>query len=62
MALIIACMKKILDVIPADMPGMDYAARSEINGYQVFIFILSSRISLKSLAALTDLFHTSRQI
>ena len=31
-------IQKILDVIPADMPGMDYATRTLVHGYQVQYF------------------------
>ncbi|KAF8970976.1 hypothetical protein BDZ97DRAFT_1901937 [Flammula alnicola] len=38
--------QKILDVIPADMPGMDYVTRSLIYDYQVFFALRGSPQSL----------------
>ncbi|KAF8962069.1 hypothetical protein BDZ97DRAFT_1759482 [Flammula alnicola] len=35
--------QKILDVIPADMPGMDYATPSFVYGYQVFFALRGSQ-------------------
>ncbi|KIM42888.1 hypothetical protein M413DRAFT_26859 [Hebeloma cylindrosporum] len=38
--------QKILDVIPADMPGMDYATRSLVHDYQVFFALRASSQNL----------------
>jgi hypothetical protein len=37
--------QKVLDVVPADLPDMDFATRSFISGYQVlFLFCIHSRL------------------
>ncbi|KIM42919.1 hypothetical protein M413DRAFT_409020 [Hebeloma cylindrosporum] len=46
--------QKILDVIPADMSGMDYATRSLVYGYQVFFALRGSSQNLIIRASCPD--------
>ncbi|KIM46712.1 hypothetical protein M413DRAFT_23079 [Hebeloma cylindrosporum] len=41
--------QKILDIIPADMPGMDYATRNLVHGYHIFFAMRgSSRLIIRA--------------
>jgi hypothetical protein len=38
--------QKVLDVVPADLPDMDYATSQLVHGYQVRPLVLSQNITL----------------
>lgn len=45
-----AVLQKVLDVIPADIPGMDFVTGGFISGYQVLLFSLVSILDQVSCA------------
>ncbi|KAJ7574865.1 hypothetical protein C8J56DRAFT_977723 [Mycena floridula] len=40
--------KRILDTVPADMRGMEYALKSNIGGYQVFLALRGDRLVIRA--------------
>ncbi|KAJ7575497.1 hypothetical protein C8J56DRAFT_974753, partial [Mycena floridula] len=41
--------KRVLDTVPADMPGMEYALKSNIRGYQVFFALQGDRLVIRAI-------------